>query len=533
MPFRISEQKRKLWIKRAKDFWLDYSHNLTGIAGIAILVLFICIAVFAPFIAPLRQDSVRLVSSWQADKYAVPEWLGIFSREKADWPVTTVYARPSDWTVQEPVPASITWDRTINAMTFHYNASESGSNEPVSVHIMSTFDYPYKPMRRFALKFSWKGTPDEVVTVTEWNRILKRWMKVGETGSMAYMIELTLITPNGTSYAIWDQNWWKANIYDPRAEPAFWTGNISRSVTMPSNMGPLAEKLGYMVYDPVQATMDMFSSKGLYTLDTRITFKPGEIEGVEVPLQNATGSVTFSPNELKVWGRRWGLLGTDGYGHDVFSQLIYGAAISLTIGISAAVIGTVAGLLVGIVAGYLGGMIDETLMRIVDILLCLPILPILIVLIAVFGYSTYYIILIIAVFGWQGLSRLVRSQVLSIRETAFIESAKASGASKSHIILRHIFPNVLPIALTRLVLAVPGAIILEAALSFIGMGDPTAPTWGKMLYFARVTGGFSSLHLAWWDVFPPGFAITFLCLAFVFMGHAVDEIVNPRLRRRR
>jgi peptide/nickel transport system permease protein len=277
----------------------------------------------------------------------------------------------------------------------------------------------------------------------------------------------------------------------------------------------------------------MFSSKGNYTFTFTVTIRPGEIEGIAVPLEEATGTIQITDAYFNTWGRVYGLLGTDGYRHDVFSQLIIGARISILIGLSAAAISVTFGLFVGITAGYLGGAVDEALMRMVDILICLPVLPIILVMIAMFGYNVFFVVLVIAIFGWQGLSRVIRSQVLSLREMPFVESAVASGGSKSYIMIRHIIPNVLPIALTSLVLAVPGAIILEAALSFLGFGDPFAPTWGKMLQNAQATSAFSPTILAWWDVLPSGLAITFLCLSFVFIGHAIDEIVNPKLRRRR
>jgi peptide/nickel transport system permease protein len=299
---------------------------------------------------------------------------------------------------------------------------------------------------------------------------------------------------------------------------------------------PIAEmavKLGYQSYETTNMVHDMFSFKGNYTFTFRVTIQPGQINGVTVPLEEATGTIQISNGYFNTWGRVYGLLGTDGFRHDVVSQLIIGSRISILIGISAAAISVTFGLFVGITAGYLGGAIDEGLMRMVDILICLPILPIILVLTAMFGYNVYFVVLVIAIFGWQGLSRVIRSQVLSLREMPFVESAIASGGSKSYIMVRHIIPNVLPIALTSLVLSVPSAIILEAALSFLGFGDPFAPTWGKMLQNAQNTGAFSPTILAWWDVLPSGLAITFLCLSFVFIGHAVDEIVNPKLRRRR
>ena len=247
---------------------------------------------------------------------------------------------------------------------------------------------------------------------------------------------------------------------------------------------------------------------------------------------NATLSLTFSKSsKLTVWGAIYGLLGTTSFGFDVWTQLVHGARISLLVGSLAAIISTTLGILFGVTAAYLGGIADEVTMRIVDILLCLPVLPLLLALSAIWKPNVYYLVVIIAIFGWQGLSRIIRARVLTLREMPFIESAKASGASSSYLIVRHLVPNVFPIAMASMVLSVPGAVLTEAALSYLGFGDPMAPTWGKMLHEAQAEGAFGSL--AWWYILPPGFAITFLCLAFVFISHALDEIVNPRLRRRR
>lgn len=252
--------------------------------------------------------------------------------------------------------------------------------------------------------------------------------------------------------------------------------------------------------------------------------------------EKANLTITFysdkvNPSVFSVWGARHGLLGTNSFGFDVWTQLIHGARISLIVGALAAILSTSLGIFFGVLSGYVGGIADEVTMRIVDVLLCLPVLPLLLALSAYFRPNVYYLVIIIAIFGWQGLSRVIRSRVLTLRELPFIESAKASGASSSYLLIRHLIPNVFPIAMASLVLSVPGAILTEAALSYLGFGDPFAPTWGKMLHEAQSEGAFHAL--AWWYILPPGLAITFLCVAFVFVGHALDEIVNPRLRRRR
>jgi len=525
----IGKATRTVWKRRIKNFWMDFSHNKIGILGLGLLSLFIFTAIFAPYIAPYSEKEVFHTSPRQTDRFAYPEWIGLFVPSLADLPPQTEYTL--NWSVAEPVPAGVNLTRIGNNVVLYYNASKSGSDQPISVTLNSSFNYPYQPMRIFTVSFPWSATPDKVVTF--WKKNVLGWLvKVGETGSMSYIIQLYLVTPNGTKFDLWDQNWNKYRSIDPLAKPAFWSSASEGRVEFTSDLAALAQKLGFKPEDARQLPYKMFVQKGIYNLELNVILKPGSLDE-EVELKDATGNVTIGTGKFIVWGRRFGILGSDGKGHDVFSQLVYGSGISLAIGLTAALISTTFGLLVGVTAGYVGGTVDEALMRIVDVLLCLPLLPVLLVLIRLLGYNVYYIVLIIAIFGWQGLARVIRSQTLSIRETAFVESAIAAGSSKRHLIARHIVPNVIPAAFTSLILMVPGAIILEAALSFIGMGDPFAPTWGKMLELARLDQAYSPVNLAWWDILPPGLAITFLCLSFVFIGHAVDEIVNPKLRRRR
>lgn len=526
----FSKASRVVWKRRIKNFWIDYSHNKIGIVGLGLLLLFVFAAIFAPYIATSSPEEVFQYASRQADRFAYPSWIGFFIPSLADLPTQTVYRL--NWSSVQSTADGVRVERIDGRTVLYYNASQVGTDEPVSVFLNSTFNYPFAPMRIFTIDFSWSAAPDKVVTIYKTN-VLGWKIKVGETGSMQYIITLTLITPADETYELWDQNWNKYRNTDPNTKPAFWSSIFQGSVTFTSDLAALSQKLGYPPQQARDLARKIFVHKGSYTLMVNVTLAPGNIGGEQVELEEATGNVTIGTGTFTVWGLRYGILGTDGKGHDVWSQLVYGAGISLIIGLSAAFISTFLGVLVGVTAGYIGGKVDETLMRVVDILLCLPVLPMLLVLIRLLGYSVYYIVLIIAIFGWQGLSRVIRSQTLSIRETAFVESARAIGSSKSQIIFRHIFPNVVPAAFTSLILSVPGAIILEAALSFIGMGDPFSPTWGKMLEFARIDQAYSPVNLAWWDILPPGLAITFLCLSFVFIGHAVDEIVNPRLRRRR
>lgn len=245
-----------------------------------------------------------------------------------------------------------------------------------------------------------------------------------------------------------------------------------------------------------------------------------------------TGDVYVKNFDLALSGNTWGIFGTDSAGSDVFTQLVYGARLSLTVGLVATAIGIGVGLLIGLMAGYLGKVVDEVLMRFTDMLLVIPSLPLLIVLVATLGSSLVYIIFFLGFFGWMGFARVIRAQVLSLRERPFIEAAKASGAGTGYITVRHIFPNIVSLTYVSLALSVPAAIVGEAALSFLGLGDPTVTTWGSMLGNANSVGGTAS-NLAWWWIIPPGISIALLSLSFILIGYAMDEIFNPRLRRRR
>ena len=222
-------------------------------------------------------------------------------------------------------------------------------------------------------------------------------------------------------------------------------------------------------------------------------------------------------------------LGTDVFGHDILTNLLYATRTELVIGIVAAVLSAVLGTIVGIMAGYYGGWIDSVLMRLTDIFLTLPMLVVALLFAAVLGPSILNIIIIIAIFSWAGVARVIRAQTLTLKTRCFIDAAKVSGASDTTIIFRHLAPNVLPLTFLYMVFIVSAAIITEAILAFLGMGDQTAVTWGMMLQYLKISG--NTLTAPWW-LLPPGIAITMFSLSFYMMGRAFDEVINPRLRSR-
>ncbi|MEW5747478.1 MAG: ABC transporter permease subunit [Candidatus Thermoplasmatota archaeon] len=223
-------------------------------------------------------------------------------------------------------------------------------------------------------------------------------------------------------------------------------------------------------------------------------------------------------------------LGTDSIGQDVYSLTLYGARASLLVGFVATAISIVLGVAIGLVAGYFGKLTDEILMRFTDYFLVLPWFPLMIVLMTVLGQEFVWVIVVIGITSWPSTARIVRSQVLTVKERAFIERARAIGAGDMYIMRRHVFPNVLPLVFANTVLLISLAIFSEAFLDFFGLGDPDVISWGTMLEAAYSYGAFDSG--SWWWVLPPSLSIILCVLAFSLVGYALDDIFNPRLRKR-
>lgn len=221
-------------------------------------------------------------------------------------------------------------------------------------------------------------------------------------------------------------------------------------------------------------------------------------------------------------------LGTTEQGSDVFSQLLVGARVSIVVGFAAALISAVLGSAVGLAGGYFGGWTDRILDALENWFLVIPTLPLMIVLARLLDPSLTVLIVVIGLTSWAGTGRIVRSQVFTLRERAFVERARALGAKDSYIIRTHILPNTLPLIFANTVLIVAVAILSEAALAFLGLGDPTRISWGTMLENAFSSGAPSAG--AWWYVVPPGLCITLLVLSVSLLGYLFEEHVNPRLR---
>ncbi|MCA1588513.1 MAG: ABC transporter permease, partial [Chloroflexi bacterium] len=215
------------------------------------------------------------------------------------------------------------------------------------------------------------------------------------------------------------------------------------------------------------------------------------------------------------------LLGTNDIGQDIFSELLYGARNSLLIGGMAAFLAVAAGLVVGLAAGLARPLAEATLMRATDLVLAIPVVPLMVVLGAFFGGGSVTQIMVIGALLWAPPAREVRAQVLSLRERGPVRAAVAMGAGRRHVIRRHLMPALLPLAASQLVRATATAILLEASLSFLGLGDPTAKSWGTMLHFAQIQGAVLTDAWLWWVV-PPGLAIATTVVSLALLATAID-----------
>jgi peptide/nickel transport system permease protein len=225
----------------------------------------------------------------------------------------------------------------------------------------------------------------------------------------------------------------------------------------------------------------------------------------------------FRPPSLKY------LFGTDDLGRDVLSGVIYGARTSVLIGVSVALLSGLIGTLVGSTAGYAGGFWDDLLMRVTELFLIPPKFFLALVVAALFGSSFFNLILILTLTYWTAMARLVRAEVLSIKEKPFVEASKASGASGGRILFREILPNALPVIVTSVTMTVGGVILLEAALDFIGIGDANRVSWGAMLH-----NGQHFIRDGWWMVVFPSLALAVLVIALSIVGDALNVELDPK-----
>jgi len=290
----------------------------------------------------------------------------------------------------------------------------------------------------------------------------------------------------------------------------------------------------------IRKNLDLQSNKFLFSINNLsaedIVFSKTEnhepLKGNYIFLIKMYGSNSedqIPESRLIIGGKAFGIMGTDELRRDLAAGLLWGTPLALFIGLVVAIASVIMGLLYGVYAGYRGKKTDETMMRFNDVIYALPALPFLIILSVTISNSIFVMIGFLMVFGWVGVAKVARSMALQIKTRGYVEAANMMGQKDSKIVLRHILPQLLPYAFASIAISVPAAITTEAGLSFLGLGDPSFPTWGQILHDANVYG--AAARGLWWWIMPPGVMIAITGLAFVFIGNALDAIVNPKLRR--
>lgn len=483
-----------------------------GALGITILAFSTILAIFGPLLT--INDPIK--DSFVAGNYAAPSWFkylpgnqdlseNMLLLTNSSFPTA---ASLKEWEIEQSSPDILlqhdtrgsSWGEGSIAITLK-EAQATPSTE-YTASIRKNFTWPYGRPKRFRGIITWFVTGTGITETTILGEEKTRL-------DMPVRISTFLINETGYKFELWNRTIkYTTKSWDTTSQ----IDSFSRSL---QDLYP---------YDPAKV---FFSKPSNYTYGVEVTFNTTKLS---IPKEESIETTIYIDDlNLRFYGNSYGLLGTDWNGRDLYSQLITGTRISLIVGLTSAAIGVGVGLIVGLVSGYIGGIVDEILMRFTDMLLILPGLPLLLVLVAVMGSSIWNIIFIIGLLGWMSFARVIRSQVLTLKERPFIEAAKSVGAGKFHILFKHIMPNIVSFVYVNLATYVPAAILSEAALSWLGLFDPKVMSWGRMLYDAQVHAGYSY----WWWVVPPGLAIAIVSLSFILMGYALDEVLNPRLRVRR
>jgi peptide/nickel transport system permease protein len=262
-----------------------------------------------------------------------------------------------------------------------------------------------------------------------------------------------------------------------------------------------------------------------FTLDpTAANFEEKNIPPVGFTIEQSIYNIETDEFTTKEISGTWKHpLGTDSKGRDMLAMVVSGARVSLLVGLIATGIAIIIGTIIGVLSAYLGGWADNVLMRLTDVMMTFPFFLLLVLIIFIFGPSLAFIVLAIGLTGWTGTARLIRSESLSLRTREFVVAAKALGASDNRVIFRHLIPNVISLIIIIATLSIPGVILAEAALSFIGLGDPTVSSWGIIL-----EAGQRSLNTAWWVAVEPGIMLFLTVLAFNFLGDGLRDAFDPK-----
>ncbi len=512
-----------------------YVKSKIGVVGLGIILFFIILAIFAPELGPHNP----VFGTNVAAPYSVPAWATLLP-EYNHLAVTSYLVAPtgfgsqsdlSAWTLQgvpngkynysiSPVvpPPSKTSLPANPKGTLMVNASI------VPVNLTST--NPYLPGGQVFFSMTQKFQYSSLVPSAFLVNSTIEAVKMSNVSNVYLNYIISTPTNNFTISTVETYVLAPEARITPQEQGAWMTSSIPSALLGVSNI----TQFEGVIY-PSQT---IFGHSGTYSLTLQIQAVPS---GSDPFISLRVSSVSF-----RILGGAYGILGTDDYGRDVWSQFVWGSRISLLIGILSGVGAVGLGTLLGLAAGYIGGFTDEILGRITDFVLVLPFLPLLIILTLILTQNAFlvktiytWVIVIFVILSWPTITKIVRSQVLTVKERPYVEASRALGGGTGHILRKHILPNVTGLVYSQVALNVSGFILLEAALDFLSVSVyPTGVmSWGIMLTQSLPDAiSDSAQSYVWWWFIPPGIAIALLSLAFVLVGFALDQVFNPRLRAR-
>jgi len=456
-----------------KEFFNEFIKVRIGIIGLVIIALFLILLILEPYILPYKETNKR----WRDIKYwednpvgAPPVWVQTFSKIK----------KPKTEFIKK------------------YEIEET--NENGLIYRNYYFDYNFK----------YSVGPDNII------------MHLNVDGLAS--IQVTLVRPDDEEVVLYKQT------------SLFENENLRLTLDNVESKNNVFEFLKTFLNEDVLEKIDMKQLKTFLILfskkDSNILNNSIPLHGdYKIALKTVIKDDTIIRNPyIVIPGKVSGLLGTDNAKRDIFSGLIAGIKWALTIGLMTAVISVFIGLFWGVTSAYFGGFVGNLMNRIYEFFINLPMLPILIAISAVFKINIWVLILLLCIFSWTGSVRTIMAISLQLKEEVFVEASKSLGAGHWRIIFKHIMPLILPLTFANMAFAVPGAILSEAGLSLLGLGDPTIVTWGSILHDAQTGGAF--INGLWWWIIPPGLVMSLLASSFVFVGWAMDKILHPKLRTR-
>ncbi|MEI8096213.1 MAG: ABC transporter permease [Spirochaetales bacterium] len=456
------------------EFWDEFRKSVLGLVGLTILILFVLVGSFGQYLIPFpgATENWRNIDFWQDNPQAAPPvWTNLPWGSQAASSDYLIESRTEITDLDNGVKQQ-TW-----TIPYHFTADQAP--------------------RDVIFAFDGIGQVPVILTVTRPDG------KVVEVSRE----QLDLVEQQLTRFSVTNSG--AQNVIEfVRSQDEELASSMQADIVKPTRM----------LFSKIEKTMENLpvTLKGDYVFTVTALYL-NEQAKLESPTVRISGFVS-------------GLLGTDISKRDIFTGIVIGIRWALIIGLLTSLITVLIGVLLGVIAAYFGGKIDWVINRVYEYFYLMPIIPFLIVIAAIFKITIWWLIALIVIFFWSGAFKPVYGMALQLKEEVFVEASRALGASKWRIILRHIFPMVLPYSFAVMALSVPGVIVYEATVSILGLGDPSIVSWGQILHDAEGQGAV--INNLWWWVVPPGLMIALMGMAFVFLGTALDKILQPKLKTR-